>query len=463
MILVPDLLYRDDAFYSGLALEFDENTGRIERVLHQLEIGNAAAMRLPGRALMPGFVNAHSHSFQRLIRGRTQWRPSRYGASDFWSWRSSMYAAVLNMSPDALYDVARFCFLEMLKAGYTTVGEFHYLQRDPSGAAYADPNELGSRIIAAATSVGIRICLLNVCYARGGINEPLQPEQRRFATPDVDAFIRATESLAEAAVGDALTTVGMAPHSLRAVPREWLPSLHDWAAARDVPFHMHVAEQPAEVHACIDAYGMRPMELLSLDGILDDHFTAIHGTHLDDRELRMFGDARASVCLCPTTERDLGDGLARIEDLAAARASLCMGTDSQSVIDPFEELRLIEYHERLRLLRRVVLSRPHAREQRHETPPFLLSIGTIGGANALRLSAGAFESGMVADFVAIDLEHPSLVGWQLDSLAALVTMSAPCSVVRDVWVSGIQRVTEGHHDAEHEIHTAYRAAAEQNR
>ena len=462
MILVPDLLYRDDAFYAGLALEFDETTGRIERVLHQLELGDSPALRLPGRALMPGFINAHSHSFQRLIRGRTQWRP-QYGVSDFWSWRTSMYAAVLDMSPESLYDVSRFCFLEMLRAGYTTVGEFHYLQRDPKGAPYADPNELATHVIAAAHSVGIRICLLNVCYARGGINEPLQAQQRRFATPDLGEFIQATEKLAESAVGDPLATVGMAPHSLRAVPREWLRPLHTWAAARDVPFHMHVAEQPAEVHACIDAYGMRPVELLMLDGVLDDRFTAIHATHLDEREIRMFGEARASVCLCPTTERDLGDGLARIADFVASRASLCMGTDSQSVIDPLEELRLIEYHERLRLLRRVVLSTPHATEQRHETPPLLLSIGSVGGANSLRLSAGGFESGMAADFIAIDLEHSSLAGWQLDSLAALLTMSSPSSVVRDVWVNGIQRVTEGHHDAEQEIDAAYRTAAEVNR
>jgi formimidoylglutamate deiminase len=208
---------------------------------------------------------------------------------------------------------------------------------------------------------------------------------------------------------------------------------------------------------------MRPVELLSLDGILDDRFTAIHGTHLDDREIRMVGEARAGVCLCPTTERDLGDGLARIADLVAARAALCLGTDSQSVIDPLEEVRLIEYHERLRLLKRVVLYTPHAREQRHETPPLLLAIGTVGGANALRLSAGGFESGMAADFIAIDLDHPALAGWQLDSLSALLTMSAPSSVVRDVWVNGVQRVKEGHHDAELEIEAAYRAAAEQNR
>jgi formimidoylglutamate deiminase len=460
-ILIPDLLYRDDAFYPGLAVEIDETTGRIERVLHRLEIRGGDVIELPGRALMPGFVNCHSHTFQRLIRGRTQWKPSGPSSSDFWSWRSSMYNAVLNIQPDALYDVARFCFLEMLRAGYTAVGEFHYLQRDPAGIPYTDPNELAHHVIRAAESVGIRICLLNVCYATGGINEPLWAEQRRFATPELDAFCDATDQLWRGAVHKPLMTVGVAPHSVRAVPREWLGRLHAFSAEREMPFHMHVSEQPAEVQACVTEYGMTPLALLASERVIGSSFTAVHGTHLTDEEIALLGDASANVCLCPTTERDLGDGLARVAEMLRARVSLCIGSDSQTVIDPLEELRSIEYHERLRLLRRVVVANSHGDHERFETAPLLLSIGSRAGARSLGLNAGAFETGMLADFVAVDLDHAALVGWQPDSLAALITLSAPASVISDVWVNGVLRIRNGRHIDDDSITASYRTVVKQ--
>jgi formimidoylglutamate deiminase len=456
-ILAPELLYHEGAFRSGLAVEYDELRGTITRVLARPDAAGSVT-ELRGRALLPGFINCHSHSFQRLIRGRTQWKPRGPASSDFWSWRESMYSAVLGISPDALYDVSRFCFMEMLRAGYTTVGEFHYVQRDPSGGEYSDPNELARRVIAAAESVGIRICLLNVCYATGGVGEPLRPEQRRFATPSLDQYLANTSSLSALFSGSTLVTVGYAPHSLRAVPRAWLRDIREHATTSGAPMHMHVAEQPAEVEACVQAYGLRPGQLLADDHILDGSFTAIHGTHLDAGEVAVFGASRASVCLCPSTERDLGDGLALIAKMLEARVSLCIGTDSQSIIDPLEELRLIEYNERLRLLRRVVVGST-TDDERYDTPPQLLSIGTTGGARSLGVNAGAFEAGMSADFVGIDLEHDALAGWNTDSLAALIMLSAPASVVCDVWVNGMQRIIARRHAAEEEITRAYRATA----
>lgn len=460
-ILMPDLLYRDDAFYPGLAVEIDDSTGRIVRVLHRLEIAGGDVIELPGRALVPGFVNCHSHTFQRLIRGRTQWKPTGPSSSDFWSWRSSMYNAVLNIQPDALYHVARFCFLEMLRAGYTTVGEFHYLQRDPAGIPYTDPNELAHHVIQAAESVGIRICLLNVCYATGGINEALWAEQRRFATPELEPFMEATDELWRGAASSPLLSVGVAPHSVRAVPRAWMKKLHAFSAERDMPFHMHVSEQPAEVEACMAEYGMKPLQLLASEGVLGSNFTAVHGTHLTDEEIAMLGEAAANVCLCPTTERDLGDGLARIADMVKARVSLCIGSDSQTVIDPLEELRSIEYHERLRLLRRVVVASTHGDHDRIETAPLLLSIGSGGGARSLGLNAGGFESGMLADLVAVDLDHSALTGWMPDSLASLITLSAPASIIRDVWVNGVLRIRDGRHTDEDTITASYRTVVKQ--
>ncbi|HEY8470101.1 MAG TPA: formimidoylglutamate deiminase [Longimicrobiales bacterium] len=463
-VLIPDLVYENGAFRRGLALEVDAASGCIARVEDAGELERAARVRgdvvetLPGRALVPGFVNAHSHAFQRLIRGRTQWRPAAEPEADFWSWREAMYAAALSLSPDDVYHASRFCFLEMLRAGFTSVGEFHYLHRDPAGQAYADPNELAARVIAAAQDVGIRIALLNTCYAAGGIGRPLEPAQRRFATPDLDTFLADTAELADRYAGNPLITVGVAPHSVRAVPRAWLAPLRRWAAERDAAFHIHVAEQPAEVEACRAAYGLRPVELLAEEGVVDEGLTAIHATHLAPDEVALLGDARATVCACPTTERDLGDGFLPGAELLAAGARVALGSDSHTIIDPFEEMRLVEYHERLRRLRRVVLAVPGT-DGRLEVAPLLLELATESGARALRIDAGRLAPGALADIVAIDLEHPALAGWNDDSLAALLALCAPAAVVSDVWVGGARRVQQRRHVLDDDAAATFRRVA----
>jgi formimidoylglutamate deiminase len=457
-IIAPELLYRGAAFHSGLALEYDEHTGRITHIVQRSQVeGDVVA--LPGRALMPGLVNTHSHAFQRLIRGRTQWRPADDSVSDFWTWREAMYRAALTLTPDDVYHVSRFCFLEMLRAGITTVGEFHYLQNDESGHLYANPNELAERVIAAAVDVGIRICLLNTCYATGGIGQPLLPEQRRFATSDIDAYLGATEALADLHVGEPLVSVGIAPHSLRAVPREWVRMLHAWAGTRDLPLHMHVSEQPAEVDACLMEYGVRPVELLAEDLVLDEHFTAIHATHINDREVLQLAESGATVCACPATERDLGDGMVRAADLVRAGCSIALGSDSQTVIDMMEEARLTEYVERLRRLERVILT-SHDSDRRH-VAPVLLQMMSANGARALRLPAGALEPGCLADFVAVDLDHHALAGWTADTLPALLTLSAPSDVISDVWVGGTEVVTQRVHAAQRDAQRNFHQLAQQ--
>jgi formimidoylglutamate deiminase len=462
-VLVPDLVYRRGSFEGGLAVAHDPDTGRTVRVGAEAALvgtDDARVERLPGIALLPGFVNAHSHAFQRLIRGRTQWRPAAAPDADFWSWREAMYAAALTLSPEEVEAVSRFCFLEMLRAGITAVGEFHYLHRDPDGRPYAAPNELAHRVIAAAEAVGIRIALLNVCYATGGIDEPLRPEQRRFATPDLAEYLEQTERLA---AGDAgLVTVGVAPHSVRAVPRAWLRELHGWAAERDTSFHIHVSEQPAEVEACIQAFGIRPLELLAAEDAISERLTAVHATHLTDAEIRLLGSVRATVCACPTTERDLGDGFLPGKALYDAGAAIALGTDSHTVIDMLEEMRLVEYHERLRRLRRVVLTPPaDAGHERLEVAPQLLEMATIAGARALRVPSGLIEEGALADYVGIDLSHHTLAGWTPASLPAMVALSAPADVVSDVWVGGARRVESRVHSLDAETRAAFGAVAQQ--
>lgn len=458
--LIPDLVWLDGRFRRGLGIEYSAETGLITGIASadSLQAGPAAAgpvVRLRDRALLPGFVNAHSHAFQRVMRGRTQWRPRGADVSDFWTWREAMYRAALALGPEDVFAIARFCFLEMLAAGITTVGEFHYLHRDPAGRPYADPAELAHRVIAAAEEVGIRICLLRVAYARGGIDEPLRPEQRRFATPDLEAWLTETVDLLEAVRRRPLVTVGVAPHSIRAVPRHWLGSMHSLAYGLAVPLHMHVSEQPAEVSACLQAYGRRPVEVLAESGIIDEHFTAVNATHLTFREVELLGTPGPTVCACPGAERDVGDGFMPALELIRAGARIALGTDSQTVIEPLQDMRLLEYHERLRRQRRVVLAREEA--ERQAVAPVLLSMATENGARALRLPAGLLKPGSCADFVAIDLEHRALEGWTDETLDAALTLTAPASVVSDVWVAGVQRVRAGRHRQDHESAQAFRA------
>jgi formimidoylglutamate deiminase len=432
-IIAADLTYIGGRFERDVALEYDDVSGRITRVFPATEAPDA--QRLHRRALMPGFINVHSHSFQRAIRGKTQWRAADASPSNFWSWRETMYEAVLAMSPREVSEISRICFQEMLRAGYTSVGEFHYLQRDESGNPYGNPLELHEAVLSAAHDVGIRIVLINTAYATGGVTLPLRPEQRRFDTPDLDEFLSNCERLRTLVATMPNTTMAIAPHSIRAVSREWLKPIHQWAEHGDVPVHMHVSEQIAEVEACVAAYSRRPVELLFDAGVLDGRFTAIHATHIAMNETALLGRAHATVCACPTTERDLGDGFLQATSLHAAGVHIAIGTDSQTVIDPLEEIRLIEYHERLRRHERVLIS--ETRGGNAAVAPALLRFGTVEGARALQLDAGEIAAGKLADLIAIDLEQIQLTGWTTDSLDAMLALSASAPlVVTDTWVGG---------------------------
>lgn len=430
--IAADLTYLNGQFERDVVIEYDDAAGRITRVLRNADAVGAQLLR--HRALLPGFVNTHSHAFQRLLRGRTQWRSSSIASSDFWSWREAMYTAALRLKPEEVFRVSRFCFLEMLNAGFTSVGEFHYLQRDESGAAYADELELHNAVLAAAAEVGIRIVLINTAYTTGGVTQPLRSTQRRFSTPSLDGYFAVCEQLRTRVSDLERTTMAVAPHSLRAVPVDWLKAIHEWAAAADVPMHMHVSEQIAEVDACSSIYRKRPVELLNDLGVLDARFTAVHATHLAVQEIALLARARVTVCACPTTERDLGDGVLPAASLHMAGVHMAIGTDIQTVIDPFEEIRLLEYHERLRRNERVLLGT--TTDDRTAVAPTLIGYGTSEGARSLQLEAGELAHGRLADMVAVDLQHIQLAGWSLDSLDALLALSASAAVVTDVWVGG---------------------------
>jgi formimidoylglutamate deiminase len=398
----------------------------------------ATVERLPGKLLLPGLVNAHSHAFQRLLRGRTQAPGAGRAQDDFWTWRETMYRAAEALDPEGLAIASRQCFLEMAHAGITTVGEFHYLHHAPDGRPYTDPLELALRVIAAAREVGLRIHLLRVGYARPGFNAPPDPRQRRFYDSHPDLFLSAVFALEQRVRADPLVTVGAAPHSVRAVPRSWLEGV---ARARPGTVHMHVAEQPREVEACLAEYGRRPVELLHEVGLLDERFTAVHAVHLARQEVPLLG--RSSVCACPLTERDLGDGILPADGLAAAGTTLCIGTDGQSEIDPFGELRALEGHLRLQRGRRLAL--PSTGEGPDALGRTLLEIGTHGGARSLGLDVGRLAPRRPADLCAVDLGHPALLGAPDDALLATVVFSAPASAVTDTWVQGERVLQNGRH------------------
>lgn len=435
LLLQPDVLFWDGALRPNLTLEIAE--GKVAGV-HAGEV--PGAQRLAGRALFPGLVNGHSHAFQRLIRGRTEYVSEAGGRDDFWSWRESMYRAAEALDPEGVFVASRQAFVEMVRAGITTVGEFHYLHHQADGTPYADRNELAHQVIRAAREVGLRICLLRVGYARSGFQVPPNPRQRRFLDADVDAFFSSVESLAGSYVGEPAVKVGLAPHSVRAVTADWLKAV----ATREEVVHMHVAEQPAEIAACRKEHGRTPVELLSELGLLGPRFTAVHGVHLEAHEVKRLGEAAATVCACPSTERNLGDGIVRADELLEAGAFVSLGSDSQTLIDLLDEARQLESHLRLLRLRRNVLDPGGGAVD--GLARRLLSMATVDGARSLGFQGGLVMGGP-ADLFSFDLSHPSVLGAGPAALAAIV-FSGERSGIREVWVGGKQLVSEGRHPLE---------------
>lgn len=306
--------------------------------------------------LLPALTTAHSHAFQRAMRGAAQ-RPA--GRDDFWSWRGAMYRAASSLDPESIGRISRVAFRELRRSGVRTVGEFHYVHHQPDGTPYAERTVMSDAVIHAAKAEGLRIALLRVAYHRAGPGRLAEPEQRRFCDASVDDVLRDVETLRARYAGDPDVRVGIAPHSVRAVPRAWIAELGAHAAKHSLPFHMHVAEQPREVEECVAETGKRPVELLDELGVLTDRFVAVHATHLSAAEAVLLGRARAFACICATTEADLGDGLPDLAALRGAGARLCTGVDSHVVTDPIAELRALETLERLRSGKRVTFAPDH--------------------------------------------------------------------------------------------------------
>jgi formimidoylglutamate deiminase len=432
---LPDLIYLDGRFESGRAIVCDD-AGNIVRIAASEEVPDA--IRLSGRALLPGMVNAHSHAFQRVIRGRTEHR-SEHSTDSFWTWREQMYAAANRLEPEEIYDVSRRAFLEMALTGITAVGEFHYIHHQRDGSPYSDPNLLEREVIRAARDVGIRIALLRVAYARAGYQTEPNPLQIRFIEQTPDVYLKHLEQLLGAPeLSDGTAWVGVAPHSVRAVPLDYLKTIVAFANERALPVHMHVAEQPAEVSACIEEYGRSPVALLETEGLLSKRFTAVHAIHVTPKAIASLARAGAFVCACPTTERNLGDGVVPVDAYLDAGVRISLGSDSQIQIDLLEDARELEYHLRLQKMQRNVLAPELARK--------LFDCATINGAVSIGLHGGGkIEVGSPADFFTVDLEDLSIAGADPDSLLTNIVFSLSRTAVRDVVVGGKQIISHGLH------------------
>ena len=350
------------------------------------------AERLPGLTI-PGLANCHSHAFHRALRGRTQ-----RGAGTFWTWREQMYDLAGRLDPDSYLELATAVYREMAAAGITTVGEFHYLHHQPGGAAYDDPNAMGLGLVEAAARAGVRITLLDTCYLTAGPGRPAEGVQVRFSDGSAAAWQERTDELSSDVGGDVV--VGAAIHSVRAVPLDEMRLVAEWADRFETPLHVHLSEQVAENQECLDVYGRTPTEVLSEAAALTDRTTVVHATHLTDLDVTRIGDAGSWSCFCPTTERDLGDGIGPSRSLKAAGSRITLGSDSHAVVDLLEEMRALEMDERLA-----------QRSRGHWSAPELLLAGTIDGHASLGFpDAGRIAVGQRADLVTLDLTTPRTAG-----------------------------------------------------
>jgi formiminoglutamate deiminase len=373
-----------------------------------------ADVRLPGLVL-PGFANTHSHAFHRALRGRTQ-----DGGGTFWTWRERMYAVADRLDPMSYLALARAAFAEMALAGVTSVGEFHYLHHAPGGVPYDDPNAMGLALTQAALEAGIRLTLLDTCYLAGGLTadgyRPLDEHQLRFGDGSAAAWADRVAQLGD--LGPHVL-VGAAIHSVRAVPHEEIPLVVE--ASRGRPLHIHVSEQPAENEACRAVYGVTPTALLRDAGALGRRTTAVHATHLTDDDIAALGDSGTSVSLCPTTERDLADGIGPARRLLDAGAPLVVGSDQHAVIDLLEEVRAVEMHERLASLERGRIG-----------CPALVEALTVAGQRSIGWDdAGRLEVGARADLVAVLTDTVRTAGAALDQLVLVATAADVDTVIVD--------------------------------
>ncbi|MFI9648906.1 formimidoylglutamate deiminase [Streptomyces sp. NPDC052040] len=413
----------DPVVERGVVLETAD--GRIASVRTDVGGPPPGAEILRGLTL-PGLANAHSHAFHRALRSTVQ-----VGSGTFWTWREVMYAVADRLTPETYHALARAVYAEMALAGITAVGEFHYVHHTPDSTPYADPNAMGEALIDAAAEAGVRITLLDTVYLSSGFGQPPNAHQRRFSDGTAEAWAERCSVLKERDHA----RIGAAIHSVRAVPADQLATVAQWAGDRRAPLHVHLSEQTAENDACREAHGRTPTRLLADHGVLGPRTTGVHNTHLTEEDIRLLGASATGTCMCPTTERDLADGIGPAVALQAAGSPLSLGSDSHAVIDLFEEARAMELNERLRTRRRG-----------HWTAAALLRAASADGHTALGWEgAGILETGAPADFTTIALDSVRTAGPPPRLGAETAVFAATAADVRHTVVGGRHIVRDGAH------------------
>ena len=432
---------------TGVVIEVEGD--RIAAVVAGVRTRPEHAVPLGGLTL-PALANAHSHAFHRALRGRTH-----SGRGTFWTWRDLMYRVAAGLDPDRYYRLARAVYAEMALAGIGVVGEFHYIHHRVGGGAYDDPDSMGMALVAAARDAGTRLTLLDTLYLHGGLDaesvsgyQPLRPEQARFSDGSAERWAERAEGLSAAASGPAVK-VGAAVHSVRAVDPASIKVAADWAREHGVPLHFHASEQPAESEQCLAVHGQTPVEVIAQAGGLGPDTTLVHATHATEQDRALIGEAGACCCFCPTTERDLADGVGPAEALVRAGARLCVGSDSHAVIDLFEEARAVELDQRAATGERGVFGVEE-----------VASMATGAGYRSLGWpDGGVLEAGALADFTTVGLDSVRLAGIDDDTALAAVIFAATSGDVRHLVVGGRPIVRGGAHtsiDVSSELRTAVR-------
>jgi len=437
-----------DGWADDVLIEVDAK-GDIARATAGAERGEAEPI---AGIVLPGMANLHSHAFQRAMAGLAE--TASGPGDDFWSWREQMYRFVRVLDPDQVEAIAAQLYVEMLKAGYTCVAEFHYLHHQPDGTPYADRAELSRRAIAAAKATGLGIAHLPVLYNTGGFGgQKAGDGQRRFLN-DVDGILDIVARLRADHEADPDVRIGVAPHSLRAVPPEMLAATVAGMTAADpaAPIHIHIAEQVKEVEQCLAWSGARPVEWLLGHAAVDDRWCLIHATHLTEAETAALAASRAVAGLCPTTEANLGDGLFPLAPYLAAGGALGIGSDSHISVGVIEELRWLEYGQRLSHRKRGVGAAP----DRPSVGATLFQAAIDGGARAVGRATGRIEAGARADLVVLDPDHPALIGRRGDTLLDSFVFAGNTSPIRDVMAGGRWRVRDGRHADQAAVAARYR-------
>ncbi|MFI6562587.1 formimidoylglutamate deiminase [Streptomyces sp. NPDC050534] len=422
----------------GVAVDVAD--GRIAAVRTDVPTPPPGAEILRGLTL-PGLANAHSHAFHRALRGTVQ-----VGSGTFWTWREVMYSFADKLTPESYHALARAVYAEMALAGVTAVGEFHYLHHAPGGTPYSDPNAMGEALVAAAADAGIRITLLDTAYLSSGFGEAPNVHQLRFSDGTAEAWAERCSVLKE----QDHARIGAAVHSVRAVPAAQLATVARWAEERRAPLHVHLSEQTAENDACQAAHGCTPTRLLADHGVLGPRTTGVHNTHLTDEDIALIGGSGTGTCMCPTTERDLADGIGPAAALQKAGSALSLGSDSHAVIDLLEEARAMELDERLR-----------TRSRGHWTAAALLRAASADGHAALGWEgAGVLQAGALADFTTIALDSVRTAGPLPRLGAETAVFAASAADVRHTVVGGRHVVRDGAHTLVPDVPTALADAVE---